>query len=288
MIIAKFYSLEYHLSEISCKPAKKQKSECNDDEDDSHSNSTEKAIITSDINTSLPDFKPPPKIQSKVPEDLCPNNLVLTVKLKDNPNSNVMRNPTSILTEQAQKDGVDLPKVTITPTGPYFYAEISFRGKKLNLTQGFKKKDNARHNASKQMIMKVYGVLHDWKPTGIDAIAHEMKTGEIDLPKIDDHSDIDEELYKKAYNFVNPKNIGLAQAIQQKIKISRYFHEMKNSGNKLENGLFEYKIIVTKNKKIKGRNTNDLVVSSVCRTKQEAKNECFKKIIIAIYKDLGG
>ena len=102
--------MNYHLSEISCKPVKRQKSE-KASEDKLKTTEKNNSIRTFRYQTqpdetsgeSLPDFIRPVKTSSR--EDLCPNNLSLTVKIKDE-STKLMRNPTTILLEQAQKDKV--------------------------------------------------------------------------------------------------------------------------------------------------------------------------------------
>ena len=169
------------LSEISCKPAKKQKSKPYTTSNDQNVGTPPNFLKRSASDaTELSTFIHPDKIKPKIAKvDLCPNDLKLTVKLRDK-NSNTMRNPTSILLEQAQKDKVTPPKVEITATGPYHYPTISFRGKVLKIERGFKKKDNAKHFAAVQMLMKVYGVWHDWKPTGVDLDVDAIETVDTD------------------------------------------------------------------------------------------------------------
>jgi len=243
---------------------------------------------------SLPDFIPPVKTEFSQ-EDLCPNNLSLTVKIKDE-STKLMRNPTTILLEQAQKDKVSPPKVEITSTGPFFYATIQFRGKQMKLETPFKKKDNAKHFAATQMLMKVYGLHHDWKPTGIDHIENERKEETINLPTHFNTKEtgFDESLYKRAHQSINPNKIDPFTAISQRVTASRNYTALaqKNAGTvKSGDGsmVTEFVMTISKNQMMVNRgDRRDLVVRSFCRTKQEARAECIKKIIVAVFRDLGG
>ena len=101
-------------------------------------------------------------------------------------------------------------------------------------------------------------------------------------------------MYKRAHQTINPNRIDTFTAIQQRVSASRNYIALtqKNAGTvKSGDGsmMTEFVMAISKNQKMVNRgDRRDLVARSFCRTKQEARAECIKKLVVSVYTDLGG